>query len=32
MRRFTELEMAYFLNIDFVDHVALCWLRGDPGR
>ena len=31
-RGFTEREVAYFLNIDFVDHVALVALVEEAGR
>jgi RimJ/RimL family protein N-acetyltransferase len=31
-RRFTEQEMDYFLNIDFVDHVALVAVVQEAGR
>jgi GNAT superfamily N-acetyltransferase len=31
-RAFTEREVAYFLNIDFVDHVALVALVDEAGR
>jgi hypothetical protein len=31
-RGFTEQEVAYFLNIDFVDHVALVAVVEEAGR
>jgi GNAT superfamily N-acetyltransferase len=31
-RHFTEQEISYFMNADFVDHVALVALAGENGR